>query len=407
MPWKECYKVSLRQEFVMLAMVEGANRAALCRRFGISPKTGYKWIERYQAEGVKDLSDRSRRPHGSPNRTADEIEKRVVALRHQHPAWGGRKIRARLLALGHHQVPASSTITDILHRHGLIDPEESSKHTAYERFEHPVPNDLWQMDFKGHFPMNVGGRCHPLTVLDDHSRFSIGLQACGNEQGQTVRNELTHMFRRYGLPKAMLMDNGTPWGVPGAEHLYTPLGAWLICLGIRVTHGRPYHPQTQGKDERFHRTLKVEVLRGRTFDDLSNCQRHFDQWRHVYNHERPHEALDMEVPSSRYHISPHSYPEVLPPIEYDINDDVRKVQNKGRISYKGTIYKVGKAFKGYPVALRPTSTDGVVDVYFCHQLIHRIDLRSGADTASVVASPASVRYAHSGRRSNHRRSGKT
>ena len=170
------------------------------------------------------------------------------------------------------------------------------------------------------------------------------------------------------------MDNGSPWG-SDAEHPYTPLTAWLIRLGIRVSHSRPYHPQTQGKDERFHRTLNVEVLKGNVFHDLNHCQRIFDEWRDVYNFERPHEAIGMAVPASRYRPSGRAFPETLLAIEYGSGDVVRKVQAKGEIHYRGFVFKVGKAFHGYPVALRPANEDGVMSVYFCRQRIADIDLR--------------------------------
>jgi len=374
MPWQEVSTVLLRQEFVMLASVEGANVRALCRRYTISPKTGYKWLGRYRRQGRTGLTDRSRRPHRSPTRTAPALERAVLAVRAAHPVWGGRKIRAVLLARGHPTLPSPSTMTAILQRHGQIAPEAAPQHTAWQRFEHDAPNRLWQMDFKGHFAL-LAGRCHPLTVLDDHSRFAVGLQACGDETGRTVQARLIACFRRYGLPEALLVDNGPPWG-SDAAHPHTPLTAWLIRLGVRIRHGRPYHPQTQGKDERFHRTLKAEVLGTRVLRDLAQCQREFDRWREVYNLQRPHEALAMAVPASRYRVSPRAFPEVLPPIEYGPADLVRKVAEGGELSYRNRTFRVGKAFRGYPVALRPTLVDGVFDVFFCHQRVAQVNLRT-------------------------------
>ena len=373
MPWQEVSTVLLRQEFVMLATAEGANVRALCRRYTISPKTGYKWLARYRRQGRTALTDRSRRPAHSPTRTPPALEQAVLAVRAAHPVWGGRKIRAVLLARGHPTLPSPSTMTAILQRHGQIAPEAAPKHTAWQRFEHDAPNRLWQMDFKGHFAL-LAGRCHPLTVLDDHSRFAVGLQACGDQTGQTVQARLTACLRRYGLPEAILVDNGPPWG-SDAAHPHTPLTAWLLRLGVGVRHGRPYHPQTQGKDERFHRTLKAEVLGTRVLRDLAHCQREFDRWRDVYNLERPHDALGLAVPASRYRASPLTFPEVLPPIEYGPGDLVRKVAEGGAISYRNRPFRVGRAFFGYPVALRPTLVDGVLDVFFCHQKVAQINLR--------------------------------
>jgi transposase InsO family protein len=364
--------MSLRAEFVRLAASGEVGLRELCRRFGISAPTGYKWLERYRSQGFDGLRERSRRPRHSPSRTAAQVERAVVELREQHPAWGARKLHARLVALGVQQVPASSTITGILHRQGLVDPAESAKHKPFQRFEHAAPNLLWQMDFKGHFAMEQG-RCHALTVLDDHSRFALCLSACGNERTETVQERLTRAFRRYGLPECILCDNGSPWG-NDAEHPYTPLGAWLMRLGTHVCHGRPYHPQTQGKDERFHRTLKAEVLREERFADLAHCQRRFDAWREVYNHQRPHEALGMQVPAGRYRPSPRSFPERLSPVEYEPGSLVRRVNDGGRISYKGRVFSIPKAFDGYPVALRTTLSDGVFDVLFCQFTVAQIDL---------------------------------
>ena len=373
MPWMQRNIMSLRLEFVKLASQPGANVRQLCRRFGISQTCAYKWIARFGRDGTKGLADRSRRPHSCPHRTDAAMERAVRMVRADHPAWGGRKIHRRLLNLGYTEVPQPSTITQILHRNGQIDPRRSQQHKPFVRFEHKAPNELWQMDFKGHFALHTAQRCHPLTVLDDHSRFSVGLFACSNQRTATVADHLTGLFRRYGLPERMLMDNGPPWG-SDAQHKYTRLTVWLMRLGIGVVHCRPFHPQTQGKDERFHRTLKAELLRYHTFENLSDCQHHFDPWRHTYNHQRPHEALDMAVPASRYRASSRSFPEQLDPIQYGPSDIVRKVHDGGRITYKGHNYKVGRAFVGYPVAMRPTDTDGQMEIYFLHHRITQIDL---------------------------------
>ena len=374
--------MSLRREFVMLARAEGANIRELCRRYGIQPRIGYKWLARYAREGEAGLADRSRRPKRSPLKTGAETEGKVVALRRQHPCWGGRKLRRRLVELGESEVPSASAITAILHRHGLIAPEASGKAGPFQRFERAWPNELWQMDFKGHFAV-LSGRCHPLTVLDDHSRYALGIEACGDEQDPTVRGRLVPIFRRYGLPYAMLMDNGSPWGDSGREG-FTMLTAWLMRLGVRVIHGRPYHPQTQGKDERFHRTLKGEVLNGRSFCDLGQCQRAFDRWRHVYNHERPHEALELNTPITRYRPSQRSFPEQLPDIEYGPGDLVRKTDADGFIGFKNRRWRVGKAFRRQPVALRHTNEDGVFAVFFCTEPIGTINLNAARGLVDIA-----------------------
>jgi transposase InsO family protein len=372
MPWKEANVISLRKEFVEFAK-NGDNVSCLCKRFGISRETGYKWIRRYAANGEEALADRSRRPVNSPGRVCESIEETVVKLRSQHSVWGGRKIRRRMQMLGYSDIPAASTITAILKRHGLIDRFESQKCKAFQRFEREYPNDLWQMDFKGHVPCPEG-RCHPLTVLDDHSRYSVVLKACLTERTETVQPCLIDAFRQYGLPNQMITDNGPPWGNHG-HNPFTKLTVWLMRLGILISNSAPAHPETMGKEERFHRTLKAELLGESLPWRIEQAQRKFDQWRFEYNHHRPHEALGMEVPASRYQISKRSFPEALPPIEYGSTDIVRKVQSNGIVHFQGREFRVPQALTGYPIALRTSSQcDGLFELYFVRQLVMVINL---------------------------------
>jgi transposase InsO family protein len=299
---------------------------------------------------------------------------RIVALREEHPAWGARKLRRRLADLGVTGLPSASTITEILRREGRLHQARAEAPGPWQRFERSRPNALWQMDFKGHFALSRGGRCHPLTVLDDHARYLIGLRACANELGATVREHLWSLFGCYGLPEELLCDNGPPWGGPGGE--WTALGVWLVRLGIRVCHGRPFHPQTQGKDERLHRTLQAEVLARTDLRDLLHGQEVFDRWRPVYNCERPHEAHGLATPASRYAPSARSRPASLLPIEYGPGDLVRRVKGKGEITWRNRTYYLGQAFAREDIALRPTSTDGLFHVFFCHQPLGAIDLGS-------------------------------
>ncbi|MGH8134205.1 MAG: IS481 family transposase [Steroidobacteraceae bacterium] len=383
MPWRELSIMDQREEFVRLALAAGANRSELCRRFGISRSKSYKWLQRYAAAGRAGLADRSRRPLRNPGRSGAAVEAAVLRIRAgSNDAWGGRKIAKVMERHGCRLIPAPSTITEILRRHGKLERPAGGHPGPFRRFERAEPNELWQMDFKGHFPMTQG-RCHPLTVLDDHSRYALGVEACGDEQDTTVRERLARLFRRYGLPFVMLMDNGSPWGDAG-DQPFTAFTAWLMRLGIRVTHGRPYHPQTQGKDERFHRTLKAEVLDRNSFRDLTECQRAFDAWRQVYNHERPHEALGLDPPGTRYRLSPRAFPEQLPAVEYGPGDVVRKVDRDGFISFKNQAWRIGKAFRGQPIALRQTREDGVFSAHYCTQPIGKIDLRTQISACGVV-----------------------
>jgi transposase InsO family protein len=335
MPWREVSVMDQRQEFVRLAMQEGTNRRELCRRFGISSAVGYKWLGRWAAAG--ELADRSRRPHHSPLRTDRPIEEHILAVRDAHPAWGARPI-ARYLENAGLVAPAISTVHEILHRHGRVKQAPGSP-VASQRFEKPAPNLLWQMDFKGWVALTSGARCHPLTIVDDHSRYAVCIQACANEQSTTVQGHLQTTLRRYGLPEAIFVDNGSPWGDSSGQR-WTRLGVWLLKLGIDVLHSRPYHPQSRGKNERFHRTLNAEVFELQRFRDLNEVQRAFDQWRTVYNLERPHQGIDLEVPASRYRSSLRAMPSHVPQVQYDEHEIVRTVSStKSYISFKGRFWK--------------------------------------------------------------------
>lgn len=366
--------MSVRREFVKLATREGANVRELCRRYGISPTTGYKWIDR-GADETETYQDRSRRPLHSPNRTGEAIEQLILELRDEHPVWNARKIRhllRRQLGADQH-LPAASTVGQILKRHGRITEGASAAAHEWHRFEHAAPNELSQIDFKGYFATGEG-RCYPLTMIDDHSRYSQVLKACTNERTETVKAHLIESFRRFGLPKRMNMDNGNPWGNPTGDR-YTKLTVWLIRLGVGISHSRPLHPQTNGKDERFHRTLKAELVGNRYFSTIVEVQKAFDRWREIYNQERPHEALGLDVPAARYRASARCYPEQLPPIDYDTADVVRSVRPNGQVSFQGRNYFVGQAFAGEKVALRPADHDGVWGVFFCHERIATVQRR--------------------------------
>jgi transposase InsO family protein len=373
MAWKEASTMSLREEFVQLVEKQSLSFKELCERYQISRKTGYKWLKRYARQGQSGLADLSRRPHSFPNKLSEAEEKPITTWREQHPVWGARKIQRLLKDQGETRIPSTSTITRVFYRHGLMTGPDNAASQPWQRFEHPVPNRLWQMDFKG--PVNtLAGHAHPLTVLDDHSRFNLCLKALPHQKTQAVQDALSDTFERYGLPDRMAMDNGSPWGCD-AQHPYTPLTVWLIRLGVSVSHSRPYHPQTLGKDERFHGTLKRELLSRRQWQDRSDLQQALDPWREQYNWVRPHEALGLAVPGSRYQPSLRSFPKTLDPVEYSNALYVRKVQQGGAFSLHGRTLWVSKAFAGYPIGLMPTSTDGVLEVRFCHQKIAQLDLR--------------------------------
>jgi transposase InsO family protein len=386
MPWNEVSVMDQRKEFVRLALQEGVNRRELCRRFGISPDVGYKWLRRWQA-GDRELADQSRRPKTMPKRSEAVMEARIVAVRDQHPAWGARKI-AHCLRRDGRAVPVPSTVHRILCRNERIKPSGNAPPTLGHRFEKEAPNQLWQMDFKGHMPLTDGTDCHPLTVVDDHSRYVLCLKACANEQRPTVQKHLTATFRLYGLPEAFYTDNGSPWGDTSGVR-WTGLKVWLLKLGVRVVHARPRHPQARGKNERFHRTLKAEVFAMRQFRTLPQVQRALDAWRTIYNLERPHEGLDMAVPADRFRPSTRAMPERVPDVEYDSSETVRTVSStKPYISFKGRLWKVPQAFARERLAIRPLDRDGNYGVYFASWQVASIDLTNGQPVSDVSKQPS-------------------
>lgn len=359
MPWQERTVIMSRHEFVVLANQEGANLSELCRQFGIS------------------------RPQRSPRQTDPTDEAAVLAMRDAHPTWGGRKLRRRLLDVGQAS-PAASTCTAILRRHDRLDPERRDAR-PWQRFEHPAPNDLWQADFHGPRPLATGGTCVALSVLDDHARFLVGLIACADGRDATVRAAFTTLFQRYGLPWRILTDNGPPWGNAHPTQHLTAFSYWLIRLGIRVSHGRPRHPQTQGKVERFHGTLKAELLRTTPLYDREQAQRVFDGWRDDYNLIRPHDALELATPGARYQRSERPFPATVLPVEYGPDDVVRTVHSGGQISYRGRLYFLSQALRGERVALRPTATDGLFSVWYCHHQVGQLDVSTPTNAVQPVA----------------------
>jgi len=326
---------------------------------------------RYKKEGLSGIEESSRRPLTSPRRISEEMISLILETR-STLHWGGRKLRLYLQKQGIQGLPSEATFNRILLNHHQIDRGESEKREHFIRFERETPNELWQMDFKGHFKLCEKGRCHPLTILDDHSRFSICIKACPSEDAKSVKEGLETAFRTYGLPEGMTMDNGAPWR--GSQRHLSTITVWLMRLGIKISHSTPGHPQTQGKLERFHRSLKEEVLKFHQFSDLQNAQLRFDEWRALYNNLRPHEGISLACPKDRYRPSPRSYPEKLPDIEYPAGEELKKVGSGGTIYFKQKHYFIGFHLSQEMVALREIE-NGVYDVFFCKTKIQRLDLR--------------------------------
>jgi transposase InsO family protein len=372
MPWKEASAMSLRTEFVALAAGQGMSLSELARRFGISRKTAYKWLGRSAA--AQPLADHSRRPHTSHRQTPPAVEAQILALRDDHPTWGGRTLASVLRKRNVPLVPASSTITDILRRHGRLATTPTGSPRHWQRYEHAAPNDLWQMDFKGTIAVGQG-KCDPLTVIDDHSRFNLVLRATTDQRGSTVQNALTEAFRRYGVPRRINTDNGNPWGIPsGRSSDLSTFAIWLVRVGVHLSWSRPGHPQTNGKIERFHRSFNAEVVQGQSFASIDQAQQAFDAWRTVYNEIRPHQGIGM-VPAERYQPAPKAFPEVLPPIEYAPQDIVLKVDKRGRVQLLGRRFILSTSLGGLAIAARPSDhQDGLFSLFFAHQHIGELDL---------------------------------
>jgi len=332
MPWRTTDVDEQRMQFVIRATSGTERLSALCREFGISRPTGYGWRRRYQqSRTLTQISERSRRPHHSPTRTGPRQEQRVVALRKQ-TGWGAKKLR---VLLREEEIPLPvRTIHRILERNGLV--SEQAHGPALGRFQRGEPNELWQMDSKGKYPLQ-DGECHVLSILDDHSRYVVGLHALPELSGEQADPCLVATFRRYGVPQAMLMDRGSLWWSAWNGWGLTRLSVRLIEQGIRLLYGRVCHPQTQGKVERFHRTLGAE-LRHR------GVPPRFAQWPAAlvevetrYNEQRPHEALGMLRPVERYRPSPQKYAEQVKPWEYAVGSDVRRLNSQGMRTEQGEL----------------------------------------------------------------------
>lgn len=359
MPW-ECKTVeNTRTEFVAKAMMKEETISELCREYSISRQTAYKWITRYK--NGESMSDKSHEPFLKPFKTSPEMEELILKLRDEHPTWGPRKLRRYYADKGVDDLPAPSTVAAILKRNQYISEEASAAHTPYKRFERNAPNDLWQMDYKGHFEMLNGIRCHPLTITDDHSRFNICTQAEDCERWNVTMPILVRSFHEYGLPNAILCDNGKPWGDSAGG--YTFFDVWMMQMNILPLHGRPLHPQTQGKEERYHRTLKEDVIARIPIRDLLHAQEEFDKFRYCYNYERPHESLRLDVPAKHYKPSSIILPEQYAEPEYCSGVQLRKVNYKGYISVNRKRYFLSDSLIGKYIEIVPEADDCVALCY--------------------------------------------
>ena len=364
MPWKTMDVEDQRVRFVVAALAGVKPMSQLCAEFGISRPTGYLWAERYREGGVRAIAERSRRPHRSPDKTADALEQQVVALRQCYPDWGARKLKVLLGRAGIELPP--STIHRILLRHGLVR-EADRRRPAVQRFEREQPNELWQMDFKG--PKNWPESTGPLSVLDDHSRFLIALQAVGRPDGGRVKTRLTAAFEECGLPDAMLMDHGTPWWNWQSFSGRTQLSLWLMRQGIRLYFSGVRHPQTQGKVERFHGSLERALERRGV--PAAEPQAWLDAFRREHNYVRPHEALGMKTPAELWRPSARLYTPNPPAWEYPEGAWTLKVDCHGTIDIHGQRWRIAKTLAGERVHIQPVEHRYLV--YYCATLVRELD----------------------------------
>ena len=348
----ECKTVEdQRREFAQAAMY-CKNFSALCREFGITRRTGLKWKERYTA--CQPLTDRSRKPHTTPTRTPEEVELLILAVRAENPGWGAKTIHRVLERRGCQNLPCVKTVNNILHRYGCISPEESQKRQPYTSFEKERCNVMWQTDFKGEFRMKDNNYCYPLTILDDHSRYSLRI-APRLSTANVVIPVFTEVFQQYGMPDSILSDNGAQFA--GFRKGYTQFEKWLIDLDILPIHGRIKHPQTQGKIERFHRTMKHELLNHTEIADIEDAQTKFRLWQDKYNNLRPHEALGMKTPGEVYEPSQRQYESKVKEFEYGGEHHVLKVNSWGYVRFNGWQVYLSETMANQYIEFR-TSSDG-------------------------------------------------
>lgn len=371
MPWKEIRVARMREEFVKQVLSGVKTKAALCREFGISRPTGDKWISRYLAGEA--LDDRRRCPKTIPSKTPEEIEQRIVEYRTDHKALGAVKIHRILENEGVVGLPCTKTINNILKRNGLISGEASAAATPNVRFEKSAPNEMWQADYKGHFAMKDGNRCHPLNIIDDCSRFNVCSKAMATETFEEIQPVMIDLFREFGMPFSLLCDNGNPWGTAQSTG-FTQFEVWLMELGILTLHGRPLHPQTQGKEERFNGTMTRELLKYTEFENLADADRKFREYRDFYNNVRPHHALKLDTPAKHYAKSGREYPSEIMPWEYPEGCRIHKVKSSGYITVNGQGYYLSEAFGGKEIAVRKSHKDGCVNLYFRQFIIGQIDV---------------------------------
>ncbi len=379
MPWQETDVMDQRKAFVLRAMENGERFGELCREFGISRKTGYKWKERFMAEGLSGLSDASRRPKTSPRELPEAMICEMVKLKLAHPGWGPRKLRAVLARTGSpSDVPSESSFKRVLDRVGLVQRRRRRRAEQGTRLQRPVraerPNQVWTIDFKGCWYTQDRSRFEPLTIRDAFSRYLLCAQALESACTEAVREAMTRAFVRYGLPEVIRSDNGSPFAAANSPLGLSRLSAWWLTLGIDLDRIAPGRPEQNGGHERMHRDVAVEVEASAAADSAAQ-QAVLDVWRRTFNDERPHEALGMRVPSEVYHESPRRFDPAPAELEYPAGYLVRKVLRQGNVKVANRCINVTSALRGWTVGLEPVDDDRYA-VWFCRLHLGEIDLTS-------------------------------
>ena len=363
MAWKEIDVFEQRCQFVLLASQVGVNKSRLCREFGISRPTGDKWLLRYEEGGLKALHDEPRRPKNFRDETPGYIRDEVYRLRNEHPSWGGRTIRAELLRQGL-ESPCARTIDRLLKRAGFVKSSSRKRRVILPENEIVKPNavnDVWTVDFKGWWLTRDGKRCEPLTIRDEYSRFVLGIVALPGTKQEAVKSAFERTFRRYGLPRYIRSDNGSPFACTRAVGGLSKLSAWWLNHGITPDRIKPASPHLNGAHERFHRDMKRELQQSPAAK-LDAEQRRFDRWRRYFNEERPHHALSMKTPAEVYKCSQRKYKKNVPAYIYPAGMEDRLVDKNGCISIKHKHHFLSKALYGERVGL--DCVDGITQVWF-------------------------------------------
>lgn len=376
MPWKETAPMDERKHFIDDHRYGLFDMNELCERYGVSRKTGYKWLDRFEEEGRRGLADRSRAPRRCPHKISDQVAQVICDARRAHPDWGPRKlldwIEPRHPDL---DLPAASTAGDLLVRQGLVKKRRRRrlhKHPGVVPATTNAPNDLWTADFKGHFKTGDGIYCYPLTVADLHSRYLLGCQGLLSTRGRGVRPVFERFFREYGLPLAIRTDNGVPFATTGIHGL-SRLNVWWMQLGITHQRIQPAHPQQNGAHERMHKTLKAGAIRPPR-GNLAAQQRAFNAYLSLYNDERPHDSLGGKPPASLYTASPRQYPERILPFEYPGHFLVKRVTNAGTFRFKNKLLFISHALGQLAIGLEEVA-DGVWSIHFHSVLLARFNER--------------------------------